>query len=151
MVMTGACHGNGADHCCYWPDAPEGPGPDGTTVPGVCPFLRRDAPDSPDGRRWSCGLFNELRDWTKVHSDPRYLATVQPLWRNTGSLYDQLWQAGVRCGGWPDGIAALKNSVVNSKPAVKALRDTCKAALEDAKAGGWEQAFCCWGGQPPEP
>ena len=149
MVMTGACHGNGADHCCYWPDAPEGPGPDGTTVPGVCPFLRQDAKA---GRRWSCGLMDELGDWNLVHSDPRYLATLQPLWRGAGPLWEQLWAAGIRCGTWPQGIPALKENAVKSKPELRALRDSLKGIIEQATAEAKyvSQAACCWGGQPPE-
>lgn len=150
MVQIGACHGNGHDHCCYWPGAPEGPGPGGSTVPNVCPFLVRDAPGV--GRRWSCGLYNELGDWPTVHSDPRYLSVVQPLWRGSGPLYEALWQVGVRCGGWPDGIGALKPGQVNSNPELRTLRDVVKAAIAEATQTGSyvNQGMCCWGGQPPE-
>lgn len=148
--MSGRCHGNGVDHCCYWGGAPPGPGPNATTVDGVCPFLAKNAVGT--GRRWSCGLFNELHDWTLVHTDPRYLAVVQPLWRNSSVVYDQLWQAGVRCGSWPDGVATLKAGEVAGKPALRALRDAFKTVIDASLITGYvNQCTCCWGGQPVAP
>lgn len=46
------------------------------------------------GRRWSCGLYRQLGNWSAVHTDPRYLATVKPEWGKTAL-------AGQECGEWP--------------------------------------------------
>lgn len=75
------CHGNGADHCCYFRGE-------------VCPFLEEN---TVPGRRWSCGLFREFGDWGMVHEDPRYELEVQPLVNACEFDYDFL------CGDWPDG------------------------------------------------
>lgn len=37
-----------------------------------------------EGRRWTCGLYRELGDWDQVHSDPRYLEIVKPVWEEHG-------------------------------------------------------------------
>lgn len=66
--MSNYCHGNGPDHCCY--------------VNGqVCPFLEEN---TVPGRRWACGLYRQLGDWNLVHTDPRYLAVVKPVWDEFG-------------------------------------------------------------------
>lgn len=73
----GLCTGNSEDHCCY-------------ALGGVaCRFLEEN---TVEGRRWACGLRRELGDWSKVHSDPRYLAHVKPYWNKVGM---------VDCGDWP--------------------------------------------------
>jgi hypothetical protein len=65
--MASDCHGNGADHCCYFH--------------GPCPFLETD---TVSGRHWVCGLRRELGSWDLVHTDPRYLTTVKPVWIENG-------------------------------------------------------------------
>ena len=91
------CHGNGADHCCSFAGV-------------VCPLLRDDGRQPHQGgkRRWVCTLYEELEDWDLVHDDPRYLATVQPLWLGSGWVMEWLWDEGVRCGNWPDAVRGVK-------------------------------------------
>lgn len=79
-----SCHGNGADHCCYVPDSPV----KDAAGNGVCQFLEVD---TAPGRRWSCGLFNQLGSWEAVHADPDYLTEVRPVWDRYGV---------VDCGDW---------------------------------------------------
>ena len=67
----GICDGLGdesGDHCCW--------------VAGVqCSHL---VIDGPTGRRYACGLFTELGDWSLVHADPRYQASPGAVWAEKG-------------------------------------------------------------------
>ena len=72
------CHGNCADHCCYFRNV-------------VCPFLEEN---TVDGRRWICGLFRELGDWDLVLKDKRYKATVQDMYDTVPEL------KGTNCRDW---------------------------------------------------
>lgn len=72
------CSGNNEDHCCYVND-------------GVCKYLLENVVE---GRRWACGLRNELGSWDAVHQDPRYVQEVKIHWLKT-SLKDY------DCGQWP--------------------------------------------------
>ena len=59
---------NEGDHCCW--------------IEGVaCPFLEEE---TVQGRHWACGLLRELGSWEKVHTDPRYVATLKPIWEQKG-------------------------------------------------------------------
>ena len=72
-----ACHGNGADHCCYYLE--------------VCEFLEEN---TVKGRRWVCGLFRRLGSWEAVHASDDYQRVVQPQW-------DQIGDGSSSCGSWP--------------------------------------------------
>lgn len=84
--MPAVCDGEGdtdGDHCCY--------------VDGVpCPHLEVDGST---GRRYACGLFVELGSWDAVHTDPRYLADVQPTWDRVGIE---------SCGSWVGGCCFMR-------------------------------------------
>lgn len=135
------CHGNGADHCCSFAGV-------------VCPLLRDDGPQPHWGgkRRWVCTLYEELEDWDLVHSDPRYLATVEPLWVGSGFPMDWLWDEGVRCGNWPDSIRGVKRPKGNDPMKVE------KQEQIDIALGAWTQlnndpdftwsAWSCLGRRP---
>lgn len=133
------CHRNGADHCCTFS------GQD-------CPFLRDDGPQPLDSVRWVCTLFEELQDWDAVHTDPRYLATVEPLWRASGDLMSWIWDEGVRCGNWPNDIRKVK---------VKGNDPQWKKDVQTFAIGKWQElqadpnyrfpAWCCVGNMPQEP
>ena len=59
--MVADCTGRGdvnGDHCCYLSGR-------------VCDFLIDTK--TPGDERFRCGLMAELGDWTKVHTDPRYV------------------------------------------------------------------------------
>lgn len=74
-----ACHGNGAEHCCWFAGK-------------QCQYVEEN---TVDGRRWACGLLVELGDWDKVLTDPRYLTNVQP-------QFDAIRQLkGMNCRDWP--------------------------------------------------
>jgi hypothetical protein len=85
------CTGRGTpegDHCCW--------------VEGVrCPFLVENV----DGRRYACGLRNELGSWEAVHADPGYQELVQPVWDRVGITSCGDWQPdeGVCCRAPRDG------------------------------------------------
>lgn len=135
------CHGNGEDHCCYFGGE-------------VCPFLRDDGPkpNKAGVRRWVCTLYEELGDWQGVHDDPRYLATVEPMWRGAGWVMEWLWDEGVRCGNWPDSIRGIK------KPNPRDPMREEKQAQIDIAVGVWGQlqtdpdfmysAWSCLGRRP---
>lgn len=131
------CHGNGADHCCYWSSEP-------------CPFLEEN---TVPGRRWSCALYRELGSWDTVHSDQRYLDTLQPLWRGQGPLWDWLWQQGVRCGSW--GLAEGQGSMAslvkirgNDEQWKKDFQTLILEQWQRAKNGEFIPMFCCFGNRP---
>lgn len=71
------CPGNTPSPCCYL---------DGE----LCPFIRDDGHHA--DRRWVCRLREEHGNWTDVHTDPRYLSVVRPVWDRVG-ISD--------CGDWP--------------------------------------------------
>jgi hypothetical protein len=74
---VGLCSGlTVGDHCCWVDGEP-------------CRFLETG---TVPGRHWVCGLRRELGSWAKVHTDPRYLEHVKPVWRRVG-ISD--------CGDWP--------------------------------------------------
>jgi len=77
-----ACHGNTADHCCYFHGK-------------VCAYLEEN---TMPGRRWVCGLMREHQDWDKVLADPRYQKDVLPLLRK------YVWphyEVEYTCKDWP--------------------------------------------------
>lgn len=89
MSRFDVCHGNDDTHCCY--------------VNGeVCPFLEEN---TVEGRRWACGLYRELGDWNLVHTDQRYLETVQVHWIPTGTP---------DCGNW-FGPGCCFNTTINDE------------------------------------
>lgn len=132
------CHGNGADHCCYWNGEP-------------CPYLEQD---TIPGRRWVCGLMRELGDWDLVHEDPRYLNDVQPLWRDEDPLWDWLWQQGVRCGTWGvegkgQGSMASAIKVPGNAPQwQKDFQTACIEGWQAAQNGEYVPFLCCFGNEP---
>ena len=74
------CHGNKSHHCCVFN--------------GVdCPYIEEN---TMPGRRWACGLFRDLGNWTRVIKDPRYKNNVQPLFDSVPEL------AGMNCRDWPN-------------------------------------------------
>lgn len=73
------CHGNGKEHCCWFKGE-------------QCSFLEEN---TVSGRRWSCGLYNELQDWDKVLADKRYIKIVQPKFDATNGL------KFANCRDWP--------------------------------------------------
>jgi hypothetical protein len=78
------CDGTGNDgsHCCYI---------DGET----CPFVAENiAPD----RQWACSLRVEHGNWADVHTDPRYLAVVKPVWESKGMMDCGDWRGPLRTG-----------------------------------------------------
>ena len=83
--MKTGCTGNLDDHCCYLGHR----GEDRFGRQSVCPFLEEN---TVAGRRWSCGLYNKLGSWDKVHRSRDYKQTVQP-------MYDEM--GGGSCGDWP--------------------------------------------------
>ena len=141
-MQSQECHGNGADHCCYFNGQ-------------VCPFLRDDGP-KPAGsgqRRWVCTLYEELGDWDAVHADQRYLDTVSPLWNGAGWVMAWLWDEGIRCGNWPNSVRSVKNPRGNDP-----LREE-KQALINTAIGEWQtlqsdptHTFSAWScvGRSPE-
>lgn len=76
-----ACHGNGADHCCYVAGEP-------------CRFLEVD---TVPGRHWVCGLRRELDSWARVHTDRRYLDHVRPAWDAAGVADCGDWMISGQC------------------------------------------------------
>jgi hypothetical protein len=131
------CHGNGDDHCCW-------------LAGQVCPFLRDDGWSSPESRRFVCTLREELGDWDLVHSDPRYLATVEPLWRASGDVMNWIWDEGVRCGNWPGAIMDIKvrgNAPQWQKDAKADALATYQRLANDPEAK--EPNWSCYGGRRP--
>jgi hypothetical protein len=131
------CHGNAADHCCYWNGEP-------------CPYLEET---TVPGRRWACGLFREIGNWDAVHTDPRYLADVQPLWRGSGELWEWFWSRGLRCGHWgiidgPQGMAQKLRTRGNDE---QWKADFVNKILDDAervRQGEVVPYLCCMGNAP---
>ena len=77
--MNEECHGNGANHCCWFK--------------GVeCPFVEEN---TVPGRRWACGLLRDLGNWNKVIRSNRYKKEVQPLYDSVPEL------SGMNCRDWP--------------------------------------------------
>lgn len=151
---TTVCHGNGSVHCCMFGGV-------------VCPYLRDDGPQPAGSRRWVCSLFEEERAaspaawkddkiWNEVHSDPRYLADVEPMWRGSSWVFDWLWEEGVRCGNWPDSLRGL--TVTPGDPMYDEKQAMVQKALsdwQDIQANGYQwpkfSTYCCFGGLPEEP
>lgn len=76
--MPSTCHGNGAEHCCWFQ--------------GVqCPFVEEN---TMPGRRWACGLARELGGFP-IADDPRWQETVRPMAEAAGLPTDYL------CANWP--------------------------------------------------
>lgn len=74
------CNGNRDDHCCHLKGAD-------------CPFLEEN---TVSGRRWACGLFRKLQDWTEVITSDEYKKIVAP-------IFEPL---GMNCKDWPDGVGS---------------------------------------------
>lgn len=143
-IMGAGCHGNGADHCCYWPDA------NGQQI--VCPFLEQN---TVAGRRWACGKRRVLGSWAAVHADPDYLNVVGTLWQNANEIWKALWDVGLRCGSWPDTmptqgdinkLPVAQRTIVNNYK-VKAL--DVVGQVKNNPGVLVDNAFCCFGGRQP--
>jgi len=76
--MPKPCHGNCADHCCYFRGV-------------ICPYVEED---TVPGRRWTCGLLRELGTWDAVLEDERYRTIVQDLYNTVPEL------EGTNCRDW---------------------------------------------------
>lgn len=76
------CHGNAADHCCYFGGK-------------VCKYLEENTMPN---RRWVCALMREHQDWDKVIADPRYQKDVLPLMqKHVWPFHEVKWN----CKTWP--------------------------------------------------
>ena len=79
------CHGNAADHCCYFGGK-------------VCKYLEENTMPN---RRWVCALMREHQDWDKVLADSRYQNNIVPLWE------EYVWPSHGRessCKDFPDPV-----------------------------------------------
>lgn len=132
------CHGNGADHCCYWGGEP-------------CPWLEQD---TVPGRRWACGLYRVYGNWGDVHASSEYAADVEPRWRSQSALWEWLWQEGVRCGDWgmegnvQQGMASKIRVPGNAPQWQKDFQSTCIADWQRAQNGEQVEWLCCFGNRP---
>lgn len=144
-IMEQGCHGNGADHCCYWPDPV-------TREQLVCPFLEQN---TVPGRRWACGKRRILGSWSAVHADPEYINVVGNLWQNANEIWQALWMVGLRCGSWPDSMPTQGD--INKLPqpqrdivnAYKQKALTVYGTVKNNPGVVVDLAFCDFGGRQP--